>query len=85
MLPRLRLTPREQETAVQILMSYLADESSIVKTHSMQALADLAMRNARLLVQIRPVIDRLTRTGTPAMRARGRKLKKQLEKSQHSL
>jgi HEAT repeat protein len=78
MLPRLRLTSREHETAVRILMGYLADESSIVKTFSMQALADLAMRDELLLARVVPLIDRLTQTGTPAMRARGRKLLKQL-------
>jgi HEAT repeat protein len=37
LIPRLSLTPSEQEKAVQILMGYLNDESSIVKTFSMQA------------------------------------------------
>jgi len=44
----------------------------------MQALADLAMRDELLLARVVPLIDRLTQTGTPAMRARGRKLLKQL-------
>ena len=78
MLPRLKLTPREKKAVVGILMSYLDDQSSIVKTFSMQALADLAKRDDRLLRQVRPLIERLTRTGTPAMRSRGRKLLKQL-------
>jgi HEAT repeat protein len=78
MLPRLRLTSGEHEAAVRILMGYLGDESSIVRTFSMQALADLAMRDKLLLAKVVPLIDRLTRTGTPAMRSRGRKLLKQL-------
>ncbi len=77
-LPRLQLTARERKAAVDILMGYLEDESSIVKTFSMQALADLAGQDDGLLAQVRPLIERLTRTGTPAMRARGRKLLKQL-------
>jgi HEAT repeat protein len=81
LIPRLSLTPGEQETAVQILMGYLQDESSIVKTFSMRALADLALRDDRLRSQIAPLIERLTRTGTPAMRSRGRKLLKQLGQS----
>jgi len=81
LLPRLSLTPGERETAVRILMGYLADASSIVKTFSMQALADLAARDERLLAQVMPVIERLTQTGTPAMRSRGRKLLKQLGNS----
>ncbi len=74
MLPRLKLTFIQQDRAVQILMGYLADESSIVKTCAMQALADLTALDERLLPQVRPLIEQLTRTGTPAMRARGRKL-----------
>jgi hypothetical protein len=77
MLPRLRLTSGEHEAAVQILMGYLADGSSIVRTFSMQALADLAMRDELLLAKVVPLIERLTQSGTPAMRSRGRKLLKQ--------
>ena len=45
MLPRLKVTPNEQKVVLRILMAYLKDGSSIVKTFSMQALADLAMRD----------------------------------------
>jgi HEAT repeat protein len=76
MLPRLKLTPTEQERAVRILMGYLTDESSIVKTCAMQALADLSTRDEALPGLAKPLIEQLTRTGTPAMRARGRKLLK---------
>ncbi|HYL76702.1 MAG TPA: hypothetical protein VEU96_20980 [Bryobacteraceae bacterium] len=78
MIPRLNLTFSEKDTAVQILMGYLADDSSIVKTFSMQALADLAERDEPLRAQVAPLIERLTQTGTPAMRSRGRKLLKRL-------
>lgn len=79
LVPRLRLTAAEKATAVSILMGYLEDKSSIVKTFSMQALADLAAQDEQLLEQVAPLIERLTRTGTPAMKSRGRKLLKQLE------
>jgi len=79
MLPRLRLTSADKATVVRILLGYLKDQSSIVKTFSMQALADLAEQDEQLLDQVLPLIDRLTRTGTPAMKSRGRKLLKQLE------
>ncbi|HME07472.1 MAG TPA: hypothetical protein VKG25_10490 [Bryobacteraceae bacterium] len=78
LLPRLKLTPGERAAAVGILMGYLEDKSSIVKTFSMQALADLAAQDEQLLQQVQPLIERLTRTGTPAMKSRGRKLLKQL-------
>ena len=83
MLPRLNLSHRERETAVQILMGYLSDESSIVKTLSMQGLADLAAHDEQLRAQITPLIERLTKTDTAAMRSRGRKLLKPL--ARHSL
>jgi len=74
LLPRLKLTPAERETAVAILTGYLADESSIVKTFSIQALADLAEQDESLLGQVLPIIERLSRTGTPAMRSRSRRI-----------
>src|ERR1041385_1448722 len=79
LLPRLRLTSAEKAKAVRILMAYLEDKSSIVKTFSMQALADLAMQDEQFLEQVAPLLKRLTRTGTPAMKSRGRKLLKKLE------
>jgi len=78
LLPRLKLSRSEQEQAVEILTEYLQDGSSIVKTFSMQALADLAMDDEQLQREVRPLLERLTRTGTPAMKARGRRLLKQL-------
>jgi hypothetical protein len=63
---------------VEILMGYLGDGSSIVRTFSMQALADLAVHDARLRLQVTQLIERLTKTGKPAVRSRGRKLLRQL-------
>ena len=79
MLPRLKVTPNEQQVVLRILMGYLEDGSSIVKTFSMQDLAELAMRDGRLLALVTPLIEQLTRTRTPAMKRRGRKLLKQLK------
>jgi HEAT repeat protein len=81
LIPRLNLAPMERERAVQILLDYLSDESSIVRTFSMQALADLAQHDDELRLQVTPLIERLIKTGTPAMRTRGCKLLLQL----HSL
>jgi hypothetical protein len=68
--PRLQLNVPERRRAVLNLQAWLNDSSSIVKTFAMQALADLAPGDPAIVEQIRI----LTRTGTPAMRARGRKL-----------
>lgn len=65
---------------MQILTGYLKDQSSIVRTFSMQALTDLAEKDARLRATVTPVIERLTATGTPAMRSRGRRLLRHLER-----
>ncbi|MBI5302426.1 MAG: hypothetical protein HY868_09830 [Chloroflexi bacterium] len=74
LISRLILTPRERRAAIEILDTYFGDKSSIVKTFAMQALADLVTQDEKLRA---PVIARLTelvRTGTPAMKSRGRKL-----------
>lgn len=40
----------------------------------MQALADLAEHDEQMRRWVRPLLAELTRTGTPAMRSRGRQL-----------
>jgi hypothetical protein len=73
-IPRLDLTPAERAAALDILFDYLRDKSSIVKTFAMQALADLAATDPQLKSKIFPLLEELTQIGTPAMRARGRKI-----------
>lgn len=84
MLPRLRLSRGERDAAVDILHDYLKDSSSIVKTFAMQGLADFALRDSGLLRRVLPMIEELTQIGTPAMRARGRKLLTALRRRQAS-
>ena len=79
MLPRLTLRRRELETAVQTLLDYLGDKSSIVKTFAMQALADFAEREVWLRDRVINVLEKCTREGGPAMKSRGRKLLKRLK------
>lgn len=79
MVPRLRLTGAESRRVAHMLEAYLQDRSSIVKTFAMQGLADLSAQNASLRPEVTELIRSLTRSGTPAMRARGRHLLKQLE------
>lgn len=81
MIPRLRLTHGECRRALGILQSYLEDRSSIVKTLAMQGLSDLAAQDRELQPLVTEIIRLLTRTGTGAMRARGRKLLRVLEKT----
>jgi len=74
MLPRLRWNIREQNQVYDILADYLRDSSSIVKTFAMQALADLTTQAPKLRPAVLRRISNFTAHGTPAMRARGRKL-----------
>jgi hypothetical protein len=73
-LPRLELDAEERAIAVDILLGYLEDESKIVKTFAMQALADLALDDERLRLWVVPILRELTATGSPAMASRGHKL-----------
>jgi hypothetical protein len=78
---RLQLTKRERAIVLDILLSYLDDRSSIVRTFAMQGLADLAMADASLRDRLTPVIRHCAATGSPAMKARGRKLAALLARS----
>lgn len=72
--PRLDLTKAERESAFRAIEGYLADSSSIVRTFAMQALVDLAGAFPALMKDAARHVRELIVTGTPAMRARGRKL-----------
>ena len=74
MLARLPLTEAEEDHVVALLLSFTIGSSSIVKTMSMQALADIALRSPRWLPPIKQHIEELSVMGTPAMKARSRKL-----------
>jgi len=78
-LSRLQLNRQQRLHVVAILGNYLTDKSSIVKTFAMQALADVAAGDAQLWPGVRAIIARLTRSGTPAMRSRGRTLLRALQ------
>jgi hypothetical protein len=58
----------------------LKDKSKIVVTFAMQALSDLAMREARVPTRVISAIENLTRAGSPAIKSRGKKLLVQLAK-----
>ena len=78
MVPRLELNRSERERAASALQHYLDDRSSIVKTFALQGLADLARKDSSLLELARRTIEERLRTGTAAMKARARKLLKEL-------
>jgi hypothetical protein len=77
--PRLELTTAETERAAAVLRTWLEDRSSIVKTSAMHGLAGLAQQNTAMLAEVMDMLRILSRSGTPAMRARGRILLTRLE------
>jgi hypothetical protein len=79
-LPRLDLSRSDRKRAVAILLSYLDDKSSIVRTFAMQGLADIALSDASYLAPVTKLIEEQTAAGTPAMKSRGRKLLALLQK-----
>lgn len=79
MVPRLALNAPERQRAAASLQRYLEDRSSIVKTFALQGLADLARRDPRLRELARRNCEESLRTGTAAMKARARKLIKDLK------
>jgi len=76
MVPRLRLNAPERQRAADALQRYLEDRSSIVKTFALQGLADLAQNDAALRPKVKQLLEDAIQSGTPAMKARARKLLK---------
>jgi hypothetical protein len=79
MIPRLLLNAKERQVAISALNSYLEDRSSIVKTFALQGLADLAQGEPSIRPGVVETLREATRSGTPAMKARSRKLLTRLE------
>jgi len=85
LVPRLQLEVREARRAAEVLRSYLDDQNSlvqsgsIVKTAAMHGLATLTRHDPKLIPEVLDMLRILSRSGTPAMRARGRILLKQFE------
>jgi hypothetical protein len=74
MAPRLDLTARERQTVFDLMVSFLNDDSRIVRTFSIQGMADLAEQDRALRASANAVIDRMKADPSPAVRARCRKL-----------
>ena len=81
LVPRLKLSVEEARRVATALRTYLDDQGSIVKTAAMHGLAVLTQHDPKLLPEVLDMLRILSRSGTPAMRARGRILLKQLETS----
>jgi len=80
MMPRLKLTEAERKRVFDLFLTYLEDKSRIVKTSTMQALADIAIQDNAYLNQVQRLLSGLIQEGSPAMKVRGKKLLLTLEK-----
>jgi hypothetical protein len=81
MLPRLPLAPSDRRRAWNRMHAYLDDRSSIVKTCALHGMSELARGDVALEAEMINLLERACRTGTPAMKARSRKLLKQFQKA----
>lgn len=79
MIPRLPLAQSERRRAAETLQLYLEDRSSIVRTFALQALADMSRSDRELQTVVREILKESSVRGTAAMKARARKLLKELK------
>ena len=77
--PRLQLAVSEARRVAAVLKTYLDDRGSIVKTAAIDGMAQLTRHDPAMLPEVVDLLRILSRSGTPAMRARGRILLKALE------
>lgn len=75
-LPQLKLTEDDISMLKDMLLDFLHSSSSIVKTFSLQMLADFAEHMPGMRAEVMPLIWDASLNGTPAMKARARKLLK---------
>jgi len=80
MVPRLVLNARERQLVTSLLNTYREDRSSIVRTCALQGLSDLAQDDPSIRPRVIEILRESARTGTPAMKARSRKLLSTLER-----
>jgi len=70
----LPLKGRDKALAVELMFEWLRSESGLLRTLAMQALVDLSAEDLALRRRVRPIVEEFRENGTPAMRARARKL-----------
>ena len=74
LLPRVGLGPRERQALVAVLRRYRRDRSAIVRVSALQGLADLTQVEPQLRRLLGRELARALKAGSPAERARARKL-----------
>ncbi len=77
----IKINKKERDEVMKILLSYIEnDKSKIVKTFSMQTLADFAERDISIRPQVIKITEKIMKKGSPAIVSRGRKLLHQLKR-----
>lgn len=74
-MPRLGLAGVQRSQAVEGLKLYLCDQKRLVQTEALNALIDLTATDPAQRRTVMGIVDTMTKTGSPADRARARKLK----------
>jgi hypothetical protein len=83
MIPRLPLGRAERALASDSLWRFMDDRSSIVKTFAIQALAELSRGDPEMEADLIDLLENACRAGTPAMKARSRKLLTQMRRDEY--
>jgi hypothetical protein len=73
-LGKLPLKGRDRALAIDLMFERLRDESGLNRTFALQGLADLSVRDAGLRARLVPIVREFLEHGTPAMKARARRL-----------
>ena len=73
-LGRLPLKGQDKAMAVDLMFERLRDRSGLNRTMALQALMDLSKDDAGLRARVMPVVWEFLASGTPAMKARARRL-----------
>jgi HEAT repeat protein len=82
MMPRLNLAGTYRDAAIQLLFAYLDDESAIVRVSALSSLEELSRDDEELRSRLLPLVEELSTTGSPSVRARCRKLLKTLSRDE---
>jgi hypothetical protein len=77
-LGRLPLVGRDKAVVVDLMFERLGDASGLNRTLAMQELMDLSENDAALRARVLPIVREALETGTPAMRARAKRLLKRV-------
>jgi hypothetical protein len=73
-LGRLPLNGRDKALAVELMFERLRNASGLNRTFALQALWDLSESDAELRRRLAPIVQEFIANGTPAMKARARRL-----------